>query len=542
MTLVFNIIHVCLMGITINNLSYIHPDKEPLFHTINFRVLTGEKISLIGNNGSGKSTLLQVIAGKLQPSQGEVICSSKPYYIPQHFGQYDNLTISQALGVDEKLKALHAILEGDTSISNIECLNDDWSVESRVEAALQYWDLDGVELTQTMAKLSGGEKTKVFLSAIAIHSPEIILLDEPSNHLDQESRTLLYQFLNKSKATILIVSHDRTLLNLLESTLELARDRVELYGGNYDFYEVQKEQKLNSLHTQLDENEKNLRQIKQRARDIAEQKQKNDVRGKKQKQKAGIPRIAMGTFKDKAEQSGAKIRNIQHEKQNDASDNIKKIKDEISQKDILKIDISKPDLYNGKLLVEAKNMTFSYSKELLWKEPLCFCIRGGDRIRVVGKNGSGKTTLIQIIIGVLQPSAGYVFIADFKYLYIDQEYSIIDYQLSVFEQVEKFNEQHLLEHELKMLLHRYQFSNNMWDRRCAKLSGGEKMKLILCCLVISNNMPDILILDEPTNNLDIQSQKVLLSSIKKFGGAIIVVSHDQKFIDEIGIDHIIQID
>lgn len=389
------------MGITINNLSYIHPDKEPLFHTINFRVLTGEKISLIGNNGSGKSTLLQVIAGKLQPSQGEVICSSKPYYIPQHFGQYDNLTISQALGVDEKLKALHAILEGDTSISNIECLNDDWSVESRVEAALQYWDLDGVELTQTMAKLSGGEKTKVFLSAIAIHSPEIILLDEPSNHLDQESRTLLYQFLNKSsKATILIVSQDRTLLNLLESTLELARDRVELYGGNYDFYEVQKEQKLNSLHTQLDENEKNLRQIKERARDIAEQKQKNDVRGKKQKQKAGIPRIAMGTF----------------------------------------------------------------------------------------------------------------------------------------------NEKHLLEHELKMLLHRYQFSNNMWDRRCAKLSGGEKMKLILCCLVISNNMPDILILDEPTNNLDIQSQKVLLSSIKNFGGAIIVVSHDQKFIDEIGIDHIIQID
>ena len=143
---------------------------------------------------------------------------------------------------------------------------------------------------------------------------------------------------------------------------------------------------------------------------------------------------------------------------------------------------------------------------------------------------------------MLQPSAGDVFIADFKYLYIDQEYSIIDYQLSVFEQVEKFNEKHLLEHELKMLLHRYQFSNNMWDRRCAKLSGGEKMKLILCCLVISNNMPDILILDEPTNNLDIQSQKVLLSSIKNFGGAIIVVSHDQKFIDEIGIDHIIQID
>ena len=246
------------MSITINNLSYIHTDKETLFQHISFSVSAGDKVALIGNNGSGKSTLLRVLAGELQSSDGEIICSSKPYYIPQHFGQYDTQTISQALGVESKLAALNAILAGDVSINNMECLNDDWDIESRIANALQYWGLEDLELFRTMDTLSGGEKAKIFLSAIAIHAPEIILLDEPSNHLDQESRNLLYQFIKKSKATLLVVSHDRTLLNLLEPTVELKNDAVEIYGGNYDFYEKQKEEKLNALQAQLNEREKTL--------------------------------------------------------------------------------------------------------------------------------------------------------------------------------------------------------------------------------------------------------------------------------------------
>lgn len=530
------------MSITINNLSYIHTDKETLFQHISFSISAGDKIALIGNNGSGKSTLLRIVAGELQSSDGEIICSSKPYYIPQHFGQYDTQTISQALGVESKLAALNAILAGDVSINNMECLNDDWDIESRIANALQYWGLEDLELFRTMDTLSGGEKTKIFLSAIAIHAPEIILLDEPSNHLDQESRNLLYQFIKKSRATLLVVSHDRTLLNLLEPTVELKNDAVEIYGGNYDFYEKQKDEKLNALQAQLNEREKTLKQMKQKARDMAEQKQKNDVRGKKQKQKAGIPRIAMGTLKDKAEQSGAKQKSIQNEKINEVSLNIRQIREDIRQEEVLKIDFDKPDLHSGKLLVEAKGINFMYSEQPLWTTPLTVSFRSGDRLRIMGSNGSGKTTLIKIITGKLSPSSGTMFIGDFKYVYIDQEYSIIDNTLSVFEQVDRFNDRHLPEHELKMLLHRCQFSKDVWHRACSHFSGGEKMKLILCCLTISNNMPDILILDEPTNNLDIQSQKILISAIKNFGGSIIVISHDGSFVDEIDADKTICID
>lgn len=530
------------MSITINNLSYIHSDKEILFQNINFSISTGEKAALIGNNGSGKSTLLQILSGQLQPSNGEIIYLDKPYYIPQHFGQYDNLTIAQALGVDSKLKVLQAILNGETSIDNLTALDDDWSIEHRIEAALLSWNLQSLDLSQTMKSLSGGEKTKVFLSAISIHSPATILLDEPSNHLDSESRRLLYNFIKKSKATMVVVSHDRALLNLLKPTIELKKDSVEIYGGNYDFYETLKEEKINALQAQLDENEKTLKQARQKAKDIAEQKQKNEVRGKKQKQKAGIPRIAMGTLKDKAEQSGAKLRNTHDEKLNEISYDIKQIREHIRTEEILKIDINQSNLHHGKILIEAKDINFSYSLKPLWENPLNFQIRSGNRIRITGNNGDGKTTLIKIMTGKLKPSNGSIFIANFKHLYIDQEYSIIDNTISVFDQVEGFNDRHLLEHELKMLLHRYQFSNSAWDRKCAQLSGGEKMKLILCCLAISNNMPDMIILDEPTNNLDIHSQKILISAIKNFGGSVLVISHDQHFIDEINVNHIIRFD
>ena len=216
------------MCISVQQLSYIHADKEPLFQNINLTVNKGEQVSLVGNNGSGKSTLLRIIEGGLKPVSGEVVCSSQPYYVPQHFGQYDQLTVMQALQVESKIKALLAIIAGDASIGNFTALDDDWNIEERCLAALSFWGLQYIRLDQPMCTLSGGEKTKVFLSGLQIHSPEIILMDEPTNHLDTGSRNKLYGFIESSRATMLIVSHDRTLLNLLPYTCELDRSTISL--------------------------------------------------------------------------------------------------------------------------------------------------------------------------------------------------------------------------------------------------------------------------------------------------------------------------
>lgn len=529
------------MCISVQQLSYIHADKEPLFQNINLTVNKGEQLSLVGNNGSGKSTLLRIIEGGLKPVSGEVVCSSNPYYVPQHFGQYDQLTVMQALQVEPKIKALHAIIAGDASDENFTILDDDWNIEERSLAALSFWGLEHIQPDQPMRLLSGGEKTKVFLSGLQIHSPEIILMDEPTNHLDTGSRNKLYSFIESSRATMLIVSHDRTLLNLLPYTCELDRSKVTLYGGNYEFYKEQKEQVLVALQNQLNEKEKELRLAKKTAREALERKNKSSVRGEKAAVKKGIPRIMMGAMKQHAEQSTVKLKDVHDEKMSSISSTITDIQTALPDMRQMKTDFNSPNLHIGKILVTVKGMNFGYGPDRLWSEPLNLQIKSGDRIQFCGNNGTGKTTLLKLILGELEPTDGSIDRADFKYVYIDQEYSIVKPCLTVFEQLEQFNLFAKPEHELKMILSRFLFPVGTWDKTCSKLSGGEKMRLAICCLMVSNNTPDIFILDEPTNNLDIQSVNIITAAIKDYQGTVLLVSHDLYFVKEIKINRFVEL-
>lgn len=529
------------MCISVQQLSYIHADKEPLFQNINLTVNKGEQLSLVGNNGSGKSTLLRIIEGGLKPVSGEVVCSSKPYYVPQHFGQYDQLTVMQALQVEPKIKALHAIIAGDASDENFTILDDDWNIEERSLAALSFWGLEHIQPDQPMRLLSGGEKTKVFLSGLQIHSPEIILMDEPTNHLDTGSRNKLYSFIESSRASMLIVSHDRTLLNLLPYTCELDRSKVTLYGGNYEFYKEQKEQVLVALQNQLNEKEKELRLAKKTAREALERKNKSSVRGEKAAVKKGIPRIMMGAMKQHAEQSTVKLKDVHDEKMSSISSTITDIQTALPDMRQMKTDFNSPNLHIGKILVTVKGMNFGYGPDRLWSEPLNLQIKSGDRIQFCGNNGTGKTTLLKLILGELEPTDGSIDRADFKYVYIDQEYSIVKPCLTVFEQLEQFNLFAKPEHELKMILSRFLFPVGTWDKTCSKLSGGEKMRLAICCLMVSNNTPDIFILDEPTNNLDIQSVNIITAAIKDYQGTVLLVSHDLYFVKEIKINRFVEL-
>jgi len=185
--------------LTLQNISYTHSNKDLLFSEINLTVNNHEKTALIGNNGVGKSTLLKIIAGELQPSNGQINVEVQPYYVPQIFGQFNHLTIAQALRIEDKLNALKEILNGNTSEENFSLLNDDWTIEDRCNEALNHWQLNNLNLTQKVEALSGGQKTKVFLAGISIHQPELILMDEPSNHLDIKSRQLLYDFVRTTK-------------------------------------------------------------------------------------------------------------------------------------------------------------------------------------------------------------------------------------------------------------------------------------------------------------------------------------------------------
>lgn len=527
--------------IILQNISYSHPNKDLLFSNINLTVNNHEKTALIGNNGTGKSTLLKIIAGELQPSNGQINIEAEPYYIPQIFGQFNHLTVAQALKIEEKLHALNGILNGNTSTENFNLLNDDWAIEDRCNEHLNYWQLTDIDLSQKMETLSGGQKTKVFLAGISIHQPELVLLDEPSNHLDISGRQLLYDFIQSTKSTLIVVSHDRKLLNLLDTICELSKPGIKVYGGDYDFYAAQKQIENNALSQGIQSKEKTLRKAKEKERETLERQQKLDNRGKGKQEKAGVARIMMNTLRNNAENSTSKIKSVHAEKIGSLSKELQELRSSLPDIDKMKFGFDNSALHKGKILFTASNINFTYDTQPLWENNLNFQITSGERIALKGTNGSGKTTLIKLILGDIEPQAGTIYRADNKSVYIDQDYSLLDNKLNVYEQVAQFNASALQEHEIKVRLNRFLFTKEDWDKPCNALSGGEKMRLLLCYLTISRKSPNIIILDEPTNNLDIQNVEILTAAINEYQGTIIVVSHDETFLEQIYIERIIEL-
>lgn len=527
------------MSIIISGVSFHYYQQSPLFECVNLSVVSGSKVSVIGNNGTGKSTLLKLIAGALPVSSGSVHCASTPYYIPQQIG-IRGISISQALGVSEKIEALQAICNGSDRYEYYDILADDWEIEARCRAALDHWGLANTELTTPIDFLSGGEKTKLFLAGIYIHRPAIVLLDEPTNHLDDTSRQKLYDFISNSQTTIIIVSHDVTLLNLLEETYELSPKGLKGYGGNYDFYKSQKEIEEQALNQQINAEETALRLARKKAQEVRERQEKRVSRGAKGT--SGLPRIILKGREDKGENTGAKLSAKHMEKITGKQQELSELRLQQRMAHELKVDFGNAQWHSGKLLVEAVRINFEYEADSpIWSTPLNIEIRSGERIHLKGGNGTGKTTLLKLLTGELQAVVGQVVRTDFSMICLDQEYSRVNTPQSVLELVEQHNDCNLLDHEIKLRLHRALFPKEMWNKPCNTLSGGERMRLYLCCLMISNSIPDLFILDEPTNNLDLLSLETLTTTLQNYRGTLLVISHDKRFVEEMGITKVIEL-
>lgn len=520
----------------LHHISFGFPAGNLLFNSINLTIPSHTKSALVGSNGMGKSTLLKLIAGEIEPLEGNINIQGDLLYVPQMFGNCNYLTVAECLKIEKKLEALQKITNGEVDEIYFETLNDDWDIGERCQNALQYWKLENVSVHQKLESLSGGQKTKVFLAGIQINQPEIILLDEPTNHLDLEGRNLLYDFIEKTSSTVIIVSHDRTLLNLVDTIFELSNQGISTYGGNYDFYAEQKEIENEALQNDIHSKERALKKAKEKERETMERKQKLDARGKGKQEKSGVARIMMNTLRNNAEKNTSRLKSVHAEKINDISGDLRDLRSSVRNSDQMKVNFNDSNLHSGKILVSAEEINFKYEEENLWKENLSLEIRSGDRVCFKGSNGSGKTTLIKLLLGDWEPSAGKITRADFQTIYVDQEYSLIDGNSTVYEFVQQFNDNAMQESEVKTLLSRFLFGKETWDKKCNVLSGGERLRLLLCGLSISNKAPDMIILDEPTNNLDLQNVEILTNSIKDYHGTLVVISHDEVFLEEIGVE------
>ncbi len=527
--------------LTLQNIAYSHPDRTALFHNVNLIVNKDEKVALIGKNGSGKSTLLKLASADILPNSGTIQTDSESYYIPQLFGQFDDLLVADALKVNRKIAALREILEGNVSEANYETLNDDWNIEERCRIALDFWNLEHVGLEKPMNELSGGQQAKVFLAGILVNEPKLILLDEPTNHLDRQSREKLYDWVKNTQATILLVSHDRELLELATRTAELSAQGIANYGGNYSHYLEAKQLESQALEHDINDKQRELRKAKTKERETNERQQKREARGKGKQEKSGVARIMMNTLRNKAENSSAKLKDVHHEKILGLSQELRDLRQNASDIDKMSFGFDDSSLHQGKLLFEGQNVNVRFSDENLWKTGLDFEIRSGERISLEGQNGSGKTTFIKILTEKTAASGELSLLAK-NCVYVDQDYSLLDDSLSVYDQAQKANTSNLPEHEVRMRLDRFLFPMDKTDKNCRTLSGGERMRLVLCCLTMSGEPIDVLILDEPTNNLDLYNIAILTEAINQYKGTLIVVSHDKTFLEEIQVNRSIRLE
>ncbi|WP_290713157.1 ATP-binding cassette domain-containing protein [Flavihumibacter sp. CACIAM 22H1] len=302
------------------------------------------------------------------------------------------------------------------------------------------------------------------------------------------------------------------------------------------FFEQQKQLERQAMEQAIGAAEKALRQAREIERETKERQQKLNSRGKDKQEKAGIAKIMMNSLRNSAERTSAKLKEVHTEK-------MQGLKEELLQRRAakpailsMKFDWEESGLHQGKRLFSATAMNYEYHPgQPVWKNPLNWQVNSGERWALKGNNGTGKTTLLKLLLGQLKASGGIVYRADFKAIYLDQDYSLINSKQTVFERACEFNKQGLEDHHIKNRLHRFLFEKADWEITCSSLSGGERMRLLLCCLHISQQAPDLIVLDEPTNNLDLDNLEILANAIRQYKGSLLVVSHDSRFLEDIQV-------
>ena len=485
------------MSISIQQISYIHPDKEVLFSDLNFAISKGQKLGLVGNNGCGKSTLLQIIAGQLSPSSGVIVRPDDLYYIPQHFGQYDSLTIAQALQIERKQQALHAILTGDVSNENFTILNDDWNIEERSIAALDLWGLGQFTLSYPMNLLSGGEKTRVFLAGMDIHHPSVILMDEPTNHLDSSGRQRLYDWVEKYRSTLLVVSHDRHFLDsVCTHTVDIDFGKVNMFAGNYSFW--------------YESSQLALRQ---------QQNQKAKAEEKKKELEEFIRRFSANVAKSKQTTSRKKML----EKLN--VDEIKP-----SSRKYPGI-IFTPDREPGNQILEVSGLRAETEDGMVLFNDVNFNVEKGDKIVFLSRDPRAMTAFFEIINGNRTPQAGkfaWGVTITTAYLPLDNT-DFFESDLNLVDWLSQFGEGN--EVYMKGFLGRMLFSGEEVLKKVNVLSGGEKMRCMIARMQLRN--ANCLILDTPTNHLDLESIQAFNNNLKTYKGNVLFSSHDHEFIETV---------
>jgi ATPase subunit of ABC transporter with duplicated ATPase domains len=543
-------------AIVCSDLSFSWPDGAPVLEGLTASFGPG-RTGLIGVNGSGKSTLLRLIAGQMHPGNGVVRARGEVGYLPQAITLGTRRTVSDLLGVTAVRTALHAIEAGETREDLYLTLGDDWDVEERARAWLDRLGLAHLGLDDRVERLSGGETILVALAALFLRRPEVMLLDEPTNNLDLDARKRLYDAVASWTGVMVIVSHDRELLGLVDQIADLSGGQIRMYGGNLEAYEgllaaeqAAAERAVTAASAEVRREQRDLveAQVKQARR---------DRQGRRVAASQSIPRIVVNARKSAAQETAGRSRELHSERLQAARDRLEKAEQAVRDDAEIRVDLPGTAVPAGRTVLTVTGLDGAHwhpAAASVGPAPATVAdpgvppaatiteliVRGPERIALTGPNGSGKTTLLRAIAGLAaRPGIGVRLGAVTGYL--PQRLDILDDSLSVVDNVRAAAPAASV-NEVRASLARFLFRGERAGRLAGMLSGGERFRAVLAALLLAQPPPQLLLLDEPTNNLDMASVRQLSQALEGYRGAILVASHDAPFLRSAGITRWLRLD
>lgn len=492
------------------DLSYEVDSTHLLFQGIHLSISAGDRIALIGSNGVGKSTLLKILSGEAQPKQGSTVCHGSTYYLPQ-------------------ISTIRESIQSASIFDFLNAISNEWWEIERILAMTFSTALD---LSLPMQNLSGGELTKLFLAVGLARSPDLLLLDEPTNHLDYLALEELRQFLHQFQGAFVIVSHKPFFLDqVANTTWELTPTGLQVYGGNYSLYREQKQLEHTARVRSHETARKELKRAKISALREQERAAQSNRNGRQRQLNGDMPRILAGGLKRQAEVTAATLK-VKHDKAIAAA--TQKVADtKVRTPKATSIQLEEKS-QKHRQLIEINHAHLWVDHRLLLKD-IQLQVESGDRISIAGVNGSGKSSLVKAILSIESTSArlqGDVRLAQMRIMYLDQSYEFVDRTQTVLENMQRTNS--ALNYQLlRQQLGHFLFFNDSVYKSASVLSGGELARLAIAMITISEL--DLLILDEPTNNLDIATVDHMVEALNDYQGALWVISHDLDFLSRINI-------
>lgn len=519
-----------MSSIVLSGLSWVKPDGDPVFEGLDLS-FRPEKTGLVGRNGVGKTTLLKIISGLLSPSAGSVTVEGTVALIRQMLDVEQGETIADLFRARQALELLARAESGAASLE--ELAEADWTVRERMLSALARFGL-AAEPDTLLSHLSGGQRTRAALAAALFEEPDFLLLDEPTNNLDRAGRQAVIDGLSRWKGGAIVISHDRELLEVMDAIVELTTLGAKRYGGNWSAYRSAKAIELNAAEQSLAHAQRTAEEIDRKAQVLVERQDRRNASGNRKAAKGDMPKILLGRRKSTAEASRGKTTELAERQRADALDTVASAKARIEVLQPFSVHLPATNLPAGKTVLLLDRVTAGYGHEHPVIQDFSLSVVGPRRVALSGPNGSGKTTLLKVITGEFVPITGEVTVSVPTSM-LDQSVSLLDRGETILANFKRLNPG-ATENTCRATLASFRFRADAALQRVESLSGGQILRAGLACVLGGSSPPSLLILDEPTNHLDIESIETVEAILKTYDGALVVVSHDEAFLDSIAIE------